>query len=138
MKRKITIIFMVAISFLVSSAYADGYEALVFKYASGESYSVATKNLEIYFKDGNLSFNNDNSIIPVASLASMEFDGNSQSSTVIVEMQTDNISPITIYAIDGMKKGVFMSISEAYSNLQPGIYIARQNNGTTLKINVKK
>lgn len=138
MKRKFTLAFIAMASAMMSSAYADGYENLIFKSFSGESYSVATQGLEFYFKDGNLSFNNDVRIIPAASLISMEFDGNTGSNTGLVSIPPANSCIITIYSVDGIKKGEFPSLSEACNNLQPGVYIAQKSNGETIKINVRQ
>lgn len=137
MRRKITFAFIAMASALTSPAFADGYQTLVFKSLSGETYSVKTLGLEIYYKDGNISFNNDGRIIAMESLASMEFSDNQGSNTGVERILPDSTGPLTVFTIDGIKTGEFPALSEAYKNLAPGVHIVCLSNGETFKIRVK-
>lgn len=133
MKRKITFVLMAMASALMSLTYAnDGFESLVFKSATGESYSVKTEGLEIYFNDGKLTFSNDNLVIPVASLVSMEFSDNSGVERIL----SDATGPVTVLSVDGIRIGEFSSLQEAYGGLKPGVYVVRHSNGKNFKISV--
>lgn len=121
-------------SALMSLAYADGFETLVFKTIKGESYFVETQGLEIYFKDGTLTFNNNEHNLPVDSLSSMEFSDNSGVEGILSE----SVGSVVIYSVDGIRKGEFPTIQEACSNLKPGIYVVRNSNGGSFKINLRQ
>lgn len=138
MKRKITFAIVALASSLMSVANADGFGTLVFKSANGETYSLEAKDLEIYYKDGNITFNNDKRIIPVSTLVSMEFSDNPADNTAVEKLFTDTTGPVTVYSIDGIKTGKFQSLSEAYQSLKPGLYVVRLSNGETIKIEMKK
>lgn len=138
MKRKITFAFIAMASVLMSMAYADGFGTLVFKSVSGESYNVETQGLEIYFKDGNVTFNNDALTIPVASLVSMEFSDNPGNISGVQVISSASTGSVVTFSIDGVKTGEFSSLSDAYRNLKPGLYVVRHSDGSTSKIKVGK
>lgn len=138
MKIKITLAIMAMAFSMMPMAYADGFETLVFKSVSGETYSVETRDLEIYYKDGELTFNNDERKIPVASLVSMEFSEIPATDTAVEKIFTEANGPATIFSIDGIIAGKFASVSEAYRTLKPGLYVVRFSNGETYKIKVEK
>lgn len=129
---------MVAASATMSAAMAaDGYGTLVFTSVSGESYSVATQGLEIYFKDGNLTFNNDERSIPVASLVSMEFVDD-QGNVGVDQIIANSTGAVTVYTLDGVKTGDYASLPDAADSLQPGLYVVCHSNGNTFKIKIGK
>lgn len=132
MKRKVTFAFIAMASAIMSMAYADGYGTLVFKSVTGESYSVDAEGLEIYFKDGTLTFNNDGRSIPVASLVSMEFSDN----LGVEKIVSGSDGPVAVFSVDAVKIGEYTSLKEAYSDLPQGIYVVRRSNGKTFKISV--
>lgn len=132
MRRKIAIGVMAIVSALMSQAKDDGYGALVFTYVTGETYAVETQGLEIYFKDGVLTFSNDGRSIPVASLASMEFSDD----TGVEGILTDSAGPVSVFSVDGVKAGEYRTLSEACGKLAPGLYVVRKSNGETFKIRV--
>lgn len=138
MKRKITLAFTVLAATMMHMAHADGFKTLVLKSANGESYSVATQGLEIYYKDGNISFNNDERSLPVASLLTMEFSDNPGSSSAVTGIQQGSTGPVAIFTIEGINAGEFTSFSEACASLAPGMYVARLTNGETFKFMVEK
>lgn len=120
-------------SVLMSLAYADeGFETLVFKSATGESYCVDTRGLEMYFKDGKLTFSNTELTIPVASLVSMEFSDNSG----VGETLSDSDGTIEVFTVDGIRKGEFSSLQDANGALKKGLYIVRLRDGKTFKIRI--
>lgn len=132
MKRKITFVLMAMTSVLMSLAHADGFEMLVFKTIKGDSYSVVTQGLEIYFKEGYLTFSNNELNIPVTSLMSMEFSDNSGVETTI----SDSPGSVAVFSIDGIRKREYSSLQEAYKDLRVGLYVVRQSDGKTFKIRV--
>lgn len=136
MKRRITFAMIAMASVLMSTAFADGYETLVLKSTTGESYSVKTENLEIYFKDGKLTFSNSELNLPVSSLVSMEFADKSGGNSGVEEIAVALEGPVEIYTLDGVKAGEFSSLNDAYGSLQKGVYVVRHPNGS-FKINVQ-
>lgn len=139
MKRKITFAIIAISSAMMSMAHAnDGFGKLVFKSASGESYYVETQGLEIYFKDGNVTFNNNELSIPTSQLVSMEFSNNTDSGTGVEEILSNTTESVTVYYIDGVKVGEYSSLAEACQSLKTGVYVVRYSNGQTVKIKLEK
>lgn len=137
MKRKITFVLLAMTSVLMSLAYADeGFETLVFKSATGESYSVDTRGLEMYFKDGKLTFSNTELTIPVASLVSMEFSDNSGVGETSSDSDSDG--SVEVFTVDGIRKGEFSSLQEANGALKKGLYIVRLRGRKTFKIRIEQ
>lgn len=138
MKRKLALALIAMASSMMTTAYADGFGTLVFKFVSGESYSVNTQGLEIYYNDGKLTFNNDESVLPVSSLVSMEFSDNSGSGSGKGEILTDSTDSVTVLSIDGINIGEFPSLADACRNLEQGLYVVCRSNGETFKIKVEQ
>lgn len=138
MKRKFTLAFMALTATMMSVAHAGGFKTLVLKSANGESYSVAAQGLEIYYNDGNLTFNNDKRSFPVASLLTMEFSDNPGNSSAVTGILPDSAAHVAVFTLDGINAGEFASLPEACKSLAPGMYVVRLSNGQTAKFMVEK
>lgn len=121
-----------------SLAFAGRYSSLKFTSDSGETYSVTTDNLEILINGENLTFNNTNLTIPLSSLVSMEFTDYDDSPAAIETVTFDGRGAVTVYNINGVSIGSFDSYAEALASLSQGLYVIKDANGNSLKINVEK
>lgn len=121
-----------------SSAMAGRYSFLKFTSDSGETYCVATNNLEILVDGANLAFSNTDLIIPLTSLVSMEFTDYDDSSAEIGNVTFDGKGVVTVYNINGVSAGSFDSYTEAIASLTQGVYVIKDANGNSLKISVGK
>lgn len=139
MKKFSLLFLMVSLMVLPSSlAMAGRYSSLKFTSSTGETYTVATNNLEILVNDENLTFSNTDLTLPLSSLVSMEFTDNDDSSAEIDEISFDGNSAIAVYDINGTSVGSFDSYAEALSSLGEGVYVVKYTNGNSLKISVGK
>lgn len=136
MKRKIVFVFMAVISAMMSLTYAEGFGSLIFKTVSGESHNMKAQDLEIYFKDGVLSFNNNELTLPISTLASMEFGEAEENGIDEILVSADG--RVEVFTLEGLKSGEFASIEDACSVLQPGIYIVNNAKGVSFKIRVER
>ena len=121
-----------------SLALAGRYTSLKFTSDSGETYTVGTNNLEILVQGESLTFNNTNLMIPLASLVSMEFADYDESPASIDEMVFDPSSNVMVFDLNGTGLGSFGSFSEAFGSLGKGLYVIKDANGNSLKVNVEK
>ena len=121
-----------------SLAIAGRYNSLKFSSSSGETFTVATNNLEILVNGENLTFNNTNLTIPLSSLISMEFTDYEESPASIDIVKFDGNGFVTVYNIDGTSIGYFDSYTDALSSLGKGVYVVKDKNGNSLKISVEK
>ena len=130
---------MVSSMILPSSlAMARRYSSLMFTSNTGETYTVATNNLEILVNGENLTFSNTDLTIPLSSLISMEFTDYDDNPSAIDEISFDGNSAIAVYNIDGTSVGSFDSYTDALSSLGQGVYVLKDANGNSLKISVGK
>lgn len=137
MKR---ILFLLLSMMAISSsvAIAGRYCSLKFTSNSGETYTVATNNLEILVNGENLTFSNTDLMIPLTSLVSMEFTDYDDSPAAIETVPFDGKGAVTVYNIDGTVVSSFDSYSEALASLRQGVYVIKDVNGNSLKISVGK
>lgn len=138
--RKISILFLMLLMMALtpSMASAGRYSSLKFISESGETYTVATENLEILIHGANLTFSNTNLKIPVSSLVSMEFGNFDDSSSAVNSSVADQNGVVSVFDINGTLLGSFGSFSEALGSLSPGIYVIMDSNGNSLKVSVGK
>lgn len=114
------------------------YNSLKFTSSTGETYTVATNNLEIIVNGENLTFSNTNLLIPLTSLVSMEFADFEENPAGIDAVAFDGKGIVTVYSINGTTVGSFESFAEAFSSLDQGLYVIKDSNGNSLKITVEK
>ena len=131
-------LFLLMIFVAPSLASAGSYSTLKFTSNTGETYSVATNNLEILVNGENLTFSNTNLLIPLSSLVSMEFTDYDDSPAAIDSVKFDGNGIVTVYNIDGTSVGTFDSYTDALSSLGKGVYVLKDTNGNSLKIRVGK
>ena len=121
-----------------SLAMAGSYSSLKFTSSTGETYMVATNNLEILVNGEKLTFSNTDLSIPLSSLISMEFTDYVDSLAAIDTVNFDGNGLVTVYNIDGTSVGSFDSYTDALSSLSQGVYVIKDANGNSLKISVGK
>ena len=131
-------LMMLMMVLIPSLAFAGRYTTLKFTSASGETYNIATNNLEILVNGENLTFNNTNLTIPLSSLVSMEFTDYDESSSAIDAVTFDGNGIVTVYNVNGSSVGSFDSYTEALASLSQGVYVIKDANGNSLKISVGK
>lgn len=138
--KKISLLFLMLlmIALTPSVAFAGRYSSLKFTSNSGDTYTVATNNLEILVSGGNLTFSNTDLIIPVSSLVSMEFSDYDDNPAEIDNVTFDRKSAVTVYNLNGTSIGSFDSFSDALSSLNKGLYVIKDLNGNSFKVNVEK
>lgn len=139
MKKFSLLILLISMMVLPSSlAMAGRYCSLMFTSNTGETYTVATNNLEILVNGENLTFSNTDLSIPVSSLVSMEFTDYDDSPSAIDTVIFDGNGLVTVYNIDGSTAGCFDSYTNALSSLGKGVYVIKDTIGNSLKISVGK
>lgn len=139
MKKKFTFFLTLLVLALTPSLASSGsYSSLKFTSNSGETYTVATNNLEILVNGENLTFNNTNLTIPLSSLVSMEFGDFGNTPSVIDTVSFDGTDLVAVYNPNGTLVGTFASYSEALDSLGQGVYVIRDAKGNSLKISVEK
>ena len=139
MKKLSTFFLMLLMTATIPSlAIAGRYNSLKFSSSSGETFTVATNNLEILVNSENLTFNNTNLTIPLSSLISMEFTDYEESPASIDIVKFDGNGFVTVYNIDGTSMGYFDSYTDALSSLGKGVYVVKDTIGNSLKISVGK
>ena len=137
--KKITFLFLMMLltALVPSSAFAGKYNSLKFTSSTGETYTVATHNLEILVQGENLTFSNTDLKLPLSSLVSMEFAWD-DNTTKIEELVFDPNCSVMVYNVNGTPVGFFDSYSEALDSIGKGIYVVKDSNGNSLKVNVEK
>ena len=139
MKKFSLLILLMSMMALPSSlAMAGRYSSLKFTSSTGETYTIATNNLEILVNGENIAFSNTDLTIPVSSLISMEFTDYVDSPAAIDTVNFDGNGLVAVYNIDGTSLGSFDSYTDALATLSQGIYVIKDANGNSLKINVEK
>ena len=121
-----------------SLSFAGRYMSLKFTSVTGDTYTISTNNLAISIHDKNLLFNNTDLIIPFESLSSMEFTDYDNNSTIINTVIQNKESRVEVYKINGTLHGSFGSMSEAWYSLPQGLYVIKDDNGNTFKVNIGK
>lgn len=138
MRKLLFLSFTAVMMTLSSSAFAGRYTSLKFTSNTGETYDVATNNLEILVEGDNLTFSNTDLRIPLASLVSMEFEDYDNSTSLIYETVFDGNSPVLVFNINGTPIGHFTSYSQALGSLSQGLYVIKDANGNSIKLSVEK
>lgn len=110
---------------------------MVFKTADGATHTIAATGLEITFADGQLQAANSNEtlVLPLASLATMEFSDN-QTSLADAAARIEGIVEIT--SVSGVSFGAYTSIIDAIGALPGGTYLVKKQSGETVKIFLRK
>lgn len=121
-----------------SLASAGRYNSLKFTSNTGETYTISTNNMEILIADRNLTFSNTNIIIPLSSLVSMEFADYEEGASLVEGPVFDRECAVMVYNLNGTTVGYFDSYSEALGSLGKGLYVIKDANGNSLKVNVEK
>lgn len=129
---------LVMVALISTSALAGRYNSLEFTSNTGETYTVATEDLEILVEGDNLSFNNTDLTIPLTSLVSMEFGDFDIDTTEVESISVNQEGAVTVYNLNGTSAGTFNSYTEALAALRPGLYVIKDANGNSLKVNVEK
>ena len=139
MKKFSLLFLMVSMMALPSSlAFAGRYNSLKFTYNSGETYTIATDNLEIQVNGENLTFSNTDIMIPLSSLVSMEFMDYDNNPAEINSVSFVDKGAVTVYTVNGISVGSFDSCADALSSLGKGVYVVKDSIGNSLKISVGK
>ena len=128
---------MLLTALVPSSAFAGKYNSLKFTSSTDETFIVATDNLEIFVEGETLIFSNTDLTLPLSSLVSMEFTEDENTSK-IEELVFDPNCSVKVYNVNGTPVGSFDSYSEALDSLGKGIYVVKDSNGNSLKVNVEK
>ena len=138
--KKISILFLTLLMTALAPllAFAGRYSSLRFATNSGETYTVATDNLEILVNGENLTFSNTDLTIPRSSLVSMEFTDYGDSPAEIDSVTFDGNGAVTVFSINGASAGTFDSFADALASLSQGVYVIKDANGNSLKISVGK
>ena len=138
--KKISFLFLMMLLTAISSsvAFAGRYSMLKFSSNGGETYTIATNNLEILINDGNLTFNNTDLTLSLASLVSMEFTDYDDDPSTVNSLSFDHNGIVTVYNVNGILVGSFDSYSEAFNSLGRGVFVFKDTNGNTLKVSVGK
>lgn len=138
--KKFSLLFSIVSMMLLSPSLtlAGRFSTLKFTSNSGETYTVATNNLEILVDGENLTFSNTNLLVPLSSLVSMEFTEYDDSPAEIDKVRFDGNGLVTVYSINGTSVGTFDSYAQALSSLSQGLYVIKDANGSSLKITVEK
>ncbi len=122
------------------SAHADTYDFpyLAFKQNNGTVQTVAVQSLVLTFSNGTLiATNSDGSkSFILADLQKMYFTTSTEASG-ITDVETPTDSPVEIFTVSGIAVGKYDTLAAAKDALAKGIYIAKQQNGSTFKIAVK-
>ena len=139
MKKKSLLFSLLLIAALFpSAAFSGRYNSLKFTSVSGETYTLASDNLEIFVEGENLAFNNTELTLPLSSLVSMEFTDTYDSPSAIEDIVFDRDGAVKVYDLGGTPTGSFDSFSEALASLPKGIYVIKDSNGYSLKVTVEK
>ena len=128
---------MLLTALVPSLAFAGKFNSLKFTSSTDETFIVATDNLEIIVEGENLIFSNTDLKLPLSSLVSMEFTEDENTSK-IEELAFDPNYSVMVYKVNGTPVGSFDSYSEALDSLGKGIYVVKDSNGNSLKVNVEK
>ena len=138
--KKFSLLFFMLLTMALtpSLAFAGRYNSLKFTSNTGETYTVATNNLEILVDGENLTFSNTDLTILLSSLISMEFINDVDDPAAIDTVKFDGNGLVTVYNIDGTSLGSFDSYNDALSSLGKGVYVVKDTNGNSLKISVGK
>lgn len=130
--KKIALLALALVSQI--AAYAYEYPYLVFLTHDGSMTSVDVDGLDITVSDGKL--------IATDSLSSTSFELG-QLSKMYFSTSTTGISKIDkaegeveVYSVQGVSLGKYNGISEAKSNLKPGIYVIKDK-VKTIKLSVR-
>ena len=136
--KKLLVVVIALICLSSGSAFAEeGFKALKFVSATGESFTVEANDLEIYFLNGNVSFNNTELTIPSSSLISMEFTDEYDEPTGIDKISIEK-DTVEVFRLDGKLAGIFATAAEAVVRLDAGVYIIKDSKGNSIKITVGK
>lgn len=136
--RKFVLFGATLIAFMASMAFAGGYKTLTFTSGQGETYEVVTANLELFVVGDNLTFSNTDLIIPLSSLVSMEFTDYSNEWASIDTMVPGLEGGVAAYSLNGVYLKTFNSLTEALSSLGKGIFVIKDGEGRTLKVNIDR
>lgn len=135
MKKLFTLLLAASLTWTVSAEFIS----LKFTSLSGESTVLSVDGLSLSVADGNLVVNNADGdyTLPLADLATMEFSNEQPSAGVGAVAASQSEGKTVVYSVDGRLCGAFSGDRNLASVLPAGIYIARQQDGTTSKIVVR-
>lgn len=138
MKRIIcATILLQAVAAVASADESYAYPYLTFRDVGGSVRSVSSESLEITFADGRLIAHSatDNLEIALSELDKMYFSTESSGGVNSIEAEPGE-APVTVYSMQGVKLGSFVSKSAARRALQGGIYVV-ETAGDTQKLIVR-
>lgn len=134
--KKLLLLMAIALMSLTTRA-DEGNSHLVFRTIDGNAYSITALGVDITFADGNMvATNADETVtLPLASLASMEFG---DQVTSLTDIAADFDGAVAVAGLGGQAFGTYASMAEARRLLAPGIYVAANQAGQTIKFIVSK
>ena len=138
--KKLLFLFLLSITTLLSPAtgFAGRYKSLKFTSNDGETYTIATNNLEILVSGEAITFSNTNLILPLSSLVSMEFTDYDENPAAVDSIVIEPTGAVMVYDINGLLVGSFDSYQDALESLREGVFVIKDTKGNSLKISVGK
>lgn len=112
------------------------YTYMEFKTTDGTTQTINAKNLVLTVSDNNLLADNgtDRLTLPLSSLSSMQMTDK----TGVTDVMPALDSTVTVYTLNGVEIGKFDSLKKAYNALESGIYLVKDNEGSTTKIVIER
>lgn len=136
MKR---LLFASAALLAVSAASADTYPYLSFQSTDGTTVSVEVESLSMVFSDSGktlvVSNGSESHTLDVAYLSKMFFSENPATGISDVHA-AGNSSGMQVFTLSGTLVGQYSSRGSLEENVEPGIYLVKEN-GVTKKIAVR-
>ncbi|MDE5997543.1 MAG: hypothetical protein K2G77_04945 [Muribaculaceae bacterium] len=129
---KIKLTLIAATLLMPIFTYAEAFPWLTFRMADDTELSVASENLTINYKNGNLILSSSivDKTIPANQIKSMRF---TSTSAGIIEVNDRKSTAGDYYNLSGLKVGRFSSTKDAGNVLPSGIYLVK-NEGKTFKV----
>ena len=135
--NKIKILLSVTAVFPVFTTFGGSYQTMQFNTVDGERHYLPLENLEIVYENNVMvATQGANHLeIPLTELASMQFSDEEAS---VGLLHIDSKNPVEVFTLNGIFKGIFYSADDLNARIPAGIYVARDKNGTSLKIAIRK
>ena len=126
------------VALMMSLMASAQYNSLKFNTADGQSCLVDVTGLTISISGQDMVVTNSNGdswTSSFASLVSMEFVTDQAG---VSDLSTEIASSFTIYNLEGVELGKYVSLEQANANLPSGVYLLKKNDGETIKIAIGK
>lgn len=110
--------------------------AMQFMTTDGVTHKISSTGLEIKFADGNLVATNstESLTLSLSQLESMQFESFTSAIASHQEMQ----GAVRVTNMNGVAFGTYNNILDAEKNLSAGVYVAKFENGKSVKFIVNK